>query len=320
MTGGVSDGKLKLWDLTKGRLAFATSVKSASSRHESIVTLVWNAEGTAYAYGHGSHVTVRDVATGSDLLDVELPSKVNEICFMEGPQGLFVAAGCNDGSLPVLAVPRTVDGTNEILAIMAIEPVDGPVAGQERFKCLQSAMRYCVVTANSAGVISLMNLQGAVNMILRDKESAENGSSESDEESLSDDDRDESESSEEELAVEILGSTRLGTGARITCLSVWYCQETSKTPEVSNDEESSADEGNQDGVEAKTTDSRKRRTDTRPDTSAFKRRRDDQSTHEVVMDDAALEKARKLVSKAKKIQKRKEKRSESTKKKKSKSR
>ena len=44
------------------------------------------------------------MATGKALLDVEMPSRVNQVALMSGPEGVFVVAACNDGSLPVLAV------------------------------------------------------------------------------------------------------------------------------------------------------------------------------------------------------------------------
>ncbi|KAL7571728.1 hypothetical protein ACA910_002827 [Epithemia clementina (nom. ined.)] len=220
LTGGESDGKLKLWDLTKGRLAFVAKIrpshaKEGKTHYDAVAHIVWTGgeDGEhAYAFCYGNHITVRDVSSGEDLLDVDLPSRVNQVCFLSLEQGLFVAAACNDGSLPVLAVEN--DKKNERRAIMAIEPVDGSVAGEERFKCIQSIGFGFVVTANSAGVVSLMDLRGAVRMMMSDDEGeakAEGG-----------DDDDDSEE-DEELAVEIIDGVQLGTGARVTCLTAWCC-------------------------------------------------------------------------------------------------
>lgn len=281
LTGGSKDGKLKLWDLTKGRLAFTTKIASK----ESIDTVVWASDGASYGFGHGSHVTVRDVASGSDLLDIDLPSRVNQICFIEGDDGMFLVAACNDGSLPVLDVPKTVDpNEKERFAVMAIESVEGPVAGEERFKCIQAVHHgYHVVTANSAGVISLMNLQGSVNMIQQDKLASKGVSASRDGDS--DDSEEESGSDDEELAVEIVDSTQLGTGARITCLIAYSTSE-------SQDEDKSES----------TKETKKRKQEDGPD----QLKPDKQFKRSEVLGADELEKARKLVSKAKKIQKRNE--------------
>ena len=145
LSGGASDGKLKLWDLTKGRLAFVNKTDPASTRggrtrYDPIDSLVWSNDGNFYALAHGTRITVREVATGKELLDVNLPSRVNQVTLMTGDEGVFVAAACNDGSLPVLAVEDSDDENRR--AIMAIEPVESHLAREERFKCIQSAMGY----------------------------------------------------------------------------------------------------------------------------------------------------------------------------------
>jgi len=289
LSGGESDGKLKLWDLTKGRLAYVTKIQPAHSfipgrtHYDAVVSLVWSPEnGNAYAFCHGSHVTVRDVASGKDLLDVDLPSRVNQICLLSVREGLFVAAACNDGSLPMLAVQNVDDASEERRAIMAIEPVDTPVAGEERFKCIQAVAGYHVVTANSAGVVSLMNLQGAVNMIMTDEDLPD----EEEETPVRRESDEEGEDDEEELAVDIIDSIRLGSGARITCLAACaYDDEATMSgvdvEEAEKDESAAAAEDNLD------------------DDKNLKRKRE----KEVHMDPEAVERARKLVSKAKQIQK-----------------
>jgi WD40 repeat protein len=283
LTGG-SDGKLKLWDLTKGRLAYVSKLQPAASsvqgqtHFEMVQSIVWNKNGSAYGYCHGSHVTVKDAASAKDLLDVELPSRVNQFCFLQVHEGLLVVAACNDGSLPVLMVGTVDDKDQERRAIMAIEPVQGPVAGEERFKCVQSVRDYLVATANSAGVVSLMDLKGAVNMLIKDDAGGESPvSPESDQE-------EEEEDEEEELAVEVIDSVQLGTGARITCLAAWS-QPTVEEIKAAEKEVAVVD----------TEDDKKR-----------KRLGTTTTTSPTILDSDKLVKARELVSTAKNIQKRKD--------------
>jgi WD40 repeat protein len=314
LTGGISDGKLKLWDLERGRLAYSSVIGGATKSNlaapntsggsrkskicESVVNIVWSADGSVYGLCYGSHITVRQVETGTDLLDVELPSKVNQICFIQGKEGLFVAAACNDGSLPVLAVDN-IDGENdssiERRAIMAIEPIDGPVAGVERFKCIQTISGYYVATANSAGVLSVMNLQGAVSMISAPSDvilsATDTEELDGDDDESSDDDDDDSK----EFAVDIVDSVRIGSGARITCLVVW----TSVSAEVST--EVSASVTNIFVDEKRSLDN----PDKNPTSKKVKRFNSTNKSDIVELDSEAIEKARLLVSQAKKIQKRK---------------
>lgn len=308
LSGGQSDGKLKLWDLTKGRLAYVVknTPKSADrqtgkSRFDPVTSLIWSRSGDAYAWGHGSHVTVRDVASGKELLDVELPSRANGITLMTTTNkdsdyygALFVAAACNDGSLPVLAV-QDVDGEDDTRrAILAIEPVDSPVAGEERFKCIQSIQDFYVATANSAGVVSIMNLEGAIRMIVDPNQATEDESGSEDEpqESNNDEKASGDEDEEEELAVEILESTRLGTGARITSLAVWSHndlsdeQEEDEPEEEEDEEKAAAGEGSDKGETVK----------------GMKRK-----SNEIEIGSEAIEKARALVKQAKKRKHKKDK-------------
>lgn len=332
LSGGLNDGKLMLWDLTKGRLAHVNKVDAttkstvASSKRlcEPIACIVWGQYGAdqeMYGYCHGSHITVRDVATGRELLDVELPSRVHQICFLGGSSGsdsedgghtAFVAAACDDGSLPVLAVEELDDAARGQVrkAVMAIEPVvldegqgggDGRhSAGEERFKCIQAVSPCHVVTANSAGVVSLMDLKGALRMLMEpsseedsasgeDEEGGDSSDASADEDHDDDDDDDDEE---EDLAVDILASVRLGSGARITCLAAWATH-------LGSD---SLVENGEDAAEVEQSESNKREEESRDNSheSNPKRKRG-----EVELDASALEKARKLVSKAKKIQKRK---------------
>jgi hypothetical protein len=248
---------------------------------------------------------------------VELPSRINEMCLMRGDEGLFLAAACNDGSLPVLAVENVVDDddddddddstnnnkeTGERRAIMAIEPVDGPVAGEERFKCIQTVSGYYVVTANSIGVISLMNLQGAVNMIMS-PQSEDNGSDDDDDDDSKNEETPESDSDddeEEELAVDIIDSVQLGSGARITCLAAW-----SYLGDEENASEEESDDDVQEEVESPLKEvSKQERAEERTYERVGTKRKHDEK--EVTMDPEALARAKMLVSDAKKIQKRNE--------------
>lgn len=290
LSGGVIDGKLKLWDLTKGRLSFVSKINPASThagraRYDTIASVIWSEGGDFYAFAHGPHVTVREVATGKTLLDVEMPSRVNQVALMSGPEGLFVVAACNDGSLPVLAVEDNKDESRK--AIMAIEPVDSHLAGEERFKCIQSVRDYYVVTANSAGVVSLMNLQGAINMMMSDPVSEDENSLPEDDES---DEQDSDNDDDTELAVDIVESVRLGTGARITCLAAWC-----KTTETQFDE---AEE--QKAIDKIKKEKEKKEKEKEPAVkqSTYKRTFDQA---EEFMDPEAVKKARSLVKKAKKL-------------------
>jgi protein MAK11 len=279
LTGGMIDGTLKLWDLTRGRIAYTTKLPSVSKRNEPVDSLEWSADGTMYGWCSGNRVTVRATDSGKDLLDAEVPSRINELVLMEGGQGVFVAAACNDGSLPVLAVQALDGSQQERRAILAIEPVDNPVAGEERFKCIRKIEAYRVATCNSAGVVSVMNLEGAVRMILSDSTDENSQGVQSDDENDSEED--------EELAVDIVESVRLGTGARITCLAVWYSNnsvevtEDIEKPIATVEEEESVSLVDDATTEAK----------------GAKRKQDDD------MDTATVEKARSLVKQAKKIKK-----------------
>ena len=302
LTGGLADGRLKLWDLTKGRLAYNHKIQPSRTTSEgrtfydAINCIVWTDE--AYVFCYGSHVTVKDVATGTDLLDVELPSKVNQVCFLYGPEGLFVASANNDGSLAVLHVDKS--GGEERRAIMAIEPVEGPVAGEERFKCLQQVTNYQVVTANSAGVVSLMDLSGAVRMIMQDGDD-ESKSDGKDDEREDESDSDDDEEEEEELAVNIIDSVQLGTGNRVTCLAAW----STMTPLQVDDE-------SEDGFEKEISDPNKEerisalQTKSKNNEEMDKKRKLDNVQE---LNATALERARDLVASAKKIREKRQQKS-----------
>jgi protein MAK11 len=307
LTGGCTDGRIKLWDLTRGRLAFCTrlvTAKSAQKRYcDPVVSLVWSQDGTLYGWAHGSHVTVRHATSGKDLLDVELPTRVNQLCFLQGPDGIFVAVAGNDGSLPVLEVhplEQESDSTEIRRAIMAIEPVEGPIAGEERLKCIHTVTGYCVVTANSAGVVSLMDLSGAIGMItVPAVDSDDNSESDSDGEhaqpNAADDDV--------ELAVDILASAQLGTGARVTCLVAWACAgESSEYP--NEDIESVVSEAEEGNVSLEKDGEQTGRDVLESSAAKRKRPRDGRSLQEAqtAMSSDAVARARALVAEAKKIQ------------------
>lgn len=292
LSGGNSDGKLKLWDLTKGRLAFVDKIEPASTqrgkpRYDPITSMVWSDDGNFYGLSYGSHITVREVATGKDLLDVDLPSRVNEITLMSCPEGLFVAAACNDGSLPVLAVEDSDDENRR--AIMAIEPVDSHLAREERFKSIKRVQGYYIVTANSAGVINVMNLEGAIKMIMSDDEGGESENDTDGSESDSDDSQQQAGSDNMELAVDIVQSTQLGSGARIICLAAWCKNENSN-------EDETGDPIN-----------KKRKTDDPSLATNESLKRKHNNGVDISMDAASVKKARSLVEQAKSMKKKKDK-------------
>ncbi len=114
-------------------------------------------------------------------------SRVNMVTFVGDREGMFLAAACNDGGLPSLEVGQLFDEEADEddedddeedddeeangdgvrrkkpatrRAIMAIEPVEGVVAGDESFMCIHSiegGSGFLVVTANSGGVVSIMD-------------------------------------------------------------------------------------------------------------------------------------------------------------------
>ena len=312
LSGGESDGKLKLWDLTKGRLAFVSKIRPSvvaeegKTQYEAVSNIVWTTdecEQQAYAFCYGNHITVRDVASGEDILDVDLPSRVNQLCMLSVEQGLFVAAACNDGSLPVLAVEHN-NKTEERRAIMAIEPVEGVVAGEERFKCIQSLGFGYVVTANSAGVISLMDLRGAIRMITTDDESPR--LREEDDDSDTPDENDQSDE-EEELAVDIVDGVQLGTGARVTCMAAWCCSDAhfhiSETePVLENEGEESIEiPAPNNETEQQDLSSMQQQRQQHQEKSKKRPRMEEK----LVMDNDALKRARALVATARQIQNRK---------------
>lgn len=357
LSGGRSDGKLLLWDLMKGRLAYVHKVVSPSSskrRKETstINHIVWSGDGMRYAYCYGTKITVKDANSGEDLLDVDMPGRVNQLAFIGGREGMFVAAACDDGGLPVLEVGHVVGvgnddndkddsgdeaGGNTRHAIMAIEPVDKVVAGDDRFKCIRSVeggSGFLVVTANSGGVVSLMDLEGAVRMMLTTPAAGGGdggGGDGKDLESSDDDDNADADADDEvvEAAVEILDSVRIGSGARITDLTVWSLGGENGRDKYRDDGDDDADDGtatNDDNAVDELTST------TKPAASNIahnadkllvtkKRKSEDlkksfagraRDNNQIELNDEAVEKARKLVGQAKKHQKRKQKQRDST--------
>jgi len=340
------DSKLCLWDLMRGRLAFVSKIRHKTKKKAPILInhMVWSKDGNRYAYcTHDGTITVREMATGTDLLDISLPirSRANQLCFIGGNDGLFLAAGCNDGSLPVFVVGNVDDNQDEEeeeeddggvrRALMAIEPVDiemkptTPGGGvshsvcDDRFKCIQSINGrrgdnddFLVVTANSGGVISVIDLEGAARMLLADDEEKEKD----DEDDYSKDSNDELSVNEDEYAAEILETVRIGSGARITSIAVWS---SSNDNDIDNNTLQD-DEDTEDKDEEQIMDENENDNDNDADNEETKKRKFGTSTavpivgskgrREVIeMDSMELEKARALVKKAKKRQKRKSKKS-----------
>ena len=347
LSGGRSDGKIILWDLMKGRLAFVIKLpkikvvaagrggKGGGGQLQTVNHIVWSDDGSRYAYCYGNKITARDVASsaggngedgaGADdyLLDVEMPSRVNQLAFIGGPEGIFLCAACDDGGLPVLEVGQLLldedeDGEgdnaaqNERRAIMAIEPVDDIVAGDDRFKCIKSVeggSGFLVVTANSGGIVSLMDLEGAARMMLTPPSSEGMGGSGSDsDDDESKDDSDEDEDDDIEAAVEILDSVRIGSGARITDLAVWS-YDNGVSEEVNDDTDD--DEGDLDMPQENKSEEDDEEVSVEEDEVPTKKKPFKKKEHDnrekIDMDPEAVDKARKLVVQAKKHQKKKKK-------------
>lgn len=314
LTGG-RDGKIILWDLMKGRLAFVHKLpKKTRNQKETVNHIVWCEDGTRYAYCHGTKITARDVGTGETLLDVDMPSRVNQLAFIGGPEGMFVAAACDDGGLPVLEVGQLdeEDDASTRRAIMAIEPVEGRVvAGEDRFKCIKSVeggSGFLVVTANSGGVVSLMDLEGAARMMLTGG-SGGGGDDDDSEEKDSDDDSEDSDDDEEvEAAVEILDSVRIGSGARITDLAVW--SHGGDGEDLDPESELSEVEENESVTEETPIENEEKEVEPPSKKKGkFSKKENDRnsrnSRNEIELDAEEVEKARKLVGQAKKRQKKK---------------
>ena len=320
LSGG-RDGKICLWDLMRGRLAFVNKVKNPSKGRKATVNhIVWSGDGQRYAYcTHEGNVQSREMESGQTLLDIQMHpgGRANQISFIGGNDGIFLAAACNDGGLPVFAV-GSVDEEDEEKgtrrAIMAIEPLEGvATAGDERFKCIQSVSGgsgFLVVTANSGGIISVIDLEGAAQMMLSDNN--QDGGDEDNEDSDGNDQED-SDSDDEEVAAEILESVRIGTGARITCISAWSYAAPPPEPEEDLDEEINVKLLAEDDSDEEEEEEEEAKEEMVNEDLPFSKKRKKQpipeetGPEEIELDEEGLEKARALVSQAKKRQKRKKK-------------
>jgi WD40 repeat protein len=311
LSGG-RDGKIILWDLMRGKLAYVNKIPNASKGKKCTVNhIIWSEDGSRFAYcTHEGNINAREMESGDPLLDINLPQngRANQICFIGGPEGLFLAAACNDGGLPVFAVGGVDENDEEEgtrRAIMAIEPVEGVAsAGDERFKCIQSVKGgsgFLVVTANSGGIISLIDLEGAAQMMLSDESDGEEKEEDTDEDKDSDiGDSDDDE--DEDVAAEFIESVRIGSGARITCIAVWSCEITPQENEESfyegNDSKESSVKvsDNEDQSEEELSEEE---SEEKAQIHSKVRMKNDQ----IDMDPEALERARALVAQAKKRQK-----------------
>jgi WD40 repeat protein len=231
LSSGNRDSTICVWDLMKGRLAHVHKLNSSSKNSTNkvdVTNLVWSKDGRYFSFSYDSCICVRHATTGQDLLDVDLNSssnsrrakRVNDMCFLPSSSSwLFLAAVCDDGSLPVFCIDTTISSSSPlhlVRAIMAIHGVDRIVVGTDRLKFIRSLSNFFVVTANTGGVVSIIDLAGAVSILLSDV-AAEN------ETAKTTDDGD-----EEESAAEILTSVRVGSGARITNIAAWCCHNNSR--------------------------------------------------------------------------------------------
>jgi WD40 repeat protein len=227
LSSGNRDSTICVWDLMKGRLAHIhkLSPRSKSSQNKvDISNLLWSKDGVFFSFCYDSFICVRHAITGQVFLDVDLNEgshsnkgkRVNDMCFLSpSSTWLFLALVCDDGSLPVFCIDTrsSTSSSSVIHAIMAIHGVDRVVVGTDRLKFIRSLSSFYVVTANTGGVVSIIDLSGAVKMLLSDVTTAEKETDQ-----LNDD------GDEEELAAEFLSSVRVGTGARITYIAVWHSQ------------------------------------------------------------------------------------------------
>ena len=287
LSGGRADGSIRVWDLMRGRLAHVHTV----TKGRSIDHLIWSKDGSRFAFCHKTHLTVRDVATGQDLLDVELESTINGVAFIgqfDAPEGLFLAVVCENGSLCVFCVGELDDEAGVVRGIEAIQGVDRLVVADDRFKCLRGlddAQGCLVVTANTGGVVSVINLEAAVRMLVSD----ENNDTEANE-----------DEDEDELTADILTSVRVGSGARITSLAVWSRPVGHDVDQ--EDEVDTAIDTKEIDIESDSSEAPQKPMSKKQEKQTNKRKPD--QTELETMDEDELAKARKLVQQAKKRQKR----------------
>ena len=296
LSGGIKDGTMRLWDLTKGRLAFVHKLSLTTEKNGSkkplprVNSICWSNDGSKYAFCFDKRVTARDALSGKNLVDIELPARPNQICFL-GNDDDCIACACDDGSLPLVGVGESSDDENGIVrAVMAIEGVDRVVVGDDRFKCIQripsNTSQYLVATANSGGVVSIIDLIGAARALATGEDEENAGSSDG-----SDDDSDTStknsdDSDDMENLAEFMCSVRVGTGARITFLSVWA---------VDKDKDENKSSQN----------AKKNISDENKITENNRKRKPDHAIETVKLDSDEVARARALVSQAKKRQKKK---------------
>jgi len=194
---------------------------------------------------------------------------------------------------------------------MAIEPVDDIVAGDDRFKCIKSVeggSGFLVVTANSGGIVSLMDLEGAARMMLTPPSEGMGSSGSDSDDNESEDDSDEDEDDDVEAAVEILDSVRIGSGARITDLAVWS-YDNGVSEEVSDeiaDDGDDIDMPQENGQEEDDEEASVEEDEVPTTKKPFKKKEND-NREKIDMDPEAVDKARKLVVQAKKHQNKKKK-------------
>jgi WD40 repeat protein len=231
------DGTIRLWDMLKGRMAYVTkihkptnSAKTAStagstsattaSINDSLSAVKFSPSGSSYAYAHGKTLVIKDTLSGEILLSPPpMPSKINDLCYT-GPVGDYVALALDDGSMPLFKIEEVDDseiGEPVVRATMAVEPsLTGVKSGELRMKKLEplsGGSGYLVVSSNSAGEVTIWDLEACANGLMDEEEGSED--------SLSDDEWAEDDEEEEGTEAVIMHKVKLGTGARIMCIAVW---------------------------------------------------------------------------------------------------
>uniref|UniRef100_A0A7S1FZ38 Uncharacterized protein n=2 Tax=Corethron hystrix TaxID=216773 RepID=A0A7S1FZ38_9STRA len=218
---GRRDGTVRLWDLTRGKAAHVHRITGTKADASDVR---WSPDGKRWGYCAGSLVRAFDAEKGDvPTLDVDLGTKVNALCFVQG--GSILAAGCEDGSLAVLAVGDVEEGEEGVVrGVMALYPKveTGKTAGNDRIKKVLPATfserERRIVTVTSSGRVTVWDLTRPINRVLgldgdakeergRDDGDANNSEEEDDE--------------EEDLAVLIQEVLVGSDGTRVTDMVVW---------------------------------------------------------------------------------------------------
>ena len=92
-----ADSTLRLWDLTKGRPAFCSTLPSPA------ISVRWSDDGSLYALLFSSSVRLHDGATGAQIAELRAPAGVRllDMALYSVGSATLIAAGCEGGDLRV---------------------------------------------------------------------------------------------------------------------------------------------------------------------------------------------------------------------------